>query len=187
MRYVLALIACLAALPLWAAPVEYRLDQPASTVAFGYEMAGQPGRGAMPVKSAEIWLDIDRIRNSRVTATLDPTKARTSLFFATQAMRGPLILDTKTHPEIVFRSTRVSGTATRATVEGEITIKNVTRPITLTAQLFRERGAPAGSRDRLSILLRGQISRSAFGASGYPGFVGDTVTLDILARIDRAK
>ena len=34
--------------------------------------------------------------------------------------------------------------------------------------------------------VRGQFSRSAFGADGWAGMVGDVITLDILARIQRA-
>ena len=81
--------------------------------------------------------------------------------------------------------TRVTGGTNRGEIAGEITIRGLTRPITLNAQLFTERGSTGF--DRISILLRGSVSRSAFGASGYPGFVGDEVTLDILARVVRVE
>ena len=167
--------------------MRYLLDQAASTVAFGYTMGGNPARGTMPVKTADIRLDLDNIPASSVVATVDAAAARAGIVFATQAMRSPLVLYTARHPEIVFRSTRITGNVNSARIEGEITIRGVTRPITLDAQVFRQFGTEVGDRRKLSILLRGSVNRSEFGADGYPGFVGEIVTLDILTRITLAE
>jgi polyisoprenoid-binding protein YceI len=72
-----------------------------------------------------------------------------------------------------------------AQIEGDFTVRGVTRPSTLFAQFYRQQGTVEGDRERLSIYLTGSISRSAFGASGYADMVDDTVELRILARIDR--
>ena len=50
----------------------------------------------------------------------------------------------------------------------------------------RQSGAGEDDFSRLTVALRGQVSRSAFGADGWAGMVGDVITLDILARIQRA-
>jgi polyisoprenoid-binding protein YceI len=185
MRVLLAACLCWIAAAVWAAPQRYALDTANSTVSFGYTLVGRPARGAMPVRAADIVLDVQDFSRSHVTATLDPAAATTGIIFATQAMRGPSVLDVETYPDIRFRSTKVTGSANRGEMDGEITIRGVTRPITLTAQLFTESGR--GDLDRVSILLRGSVSRSAFGASGYPSLVGDIVTLDILARVIRVE
>jgi len=64
-------------------------------------------------------------------------------------------------------------------------VRGVTQPQTFTAQLFRPAGQAAGDRSELTIRLKGTLSRAAFGADGYSNFVGDTVDLDIQARIAR--
>ena len=163
------------------------LDQENSFVGFGYTFTGNPARGTMPVAAARILLDIDNPARSEVAAVLDPTRASAGLFLATSAMKGPQVLDTNRYPTIIFESTRVIPEGRKARIEGRITIRDITRPITLEAQLFRQQGTQPGERDRLSIRLQGAISRAAFGAGGFADLVGDTITLDIIARVDRIR
>jgi polyisoprenoid-binding protein YceI len=187
MRFALALALLLAsALPAVTDPVAYRLQADLSTVGFAYVMAVQRMNGRMPVESADIVLDFDRPSNSRVAATMRADLADAGPDYATLAMKSAPVLDAARFPAITFRSTSITETPAGATVEGEITIRGVTRPITLDAQFFRQRGTEAGDRSRLSIVLRGAVSRQAFGAAGYGGLVGDRIDLTILARIERA-
>ena len=93
------------------------------------------------------------------------------------------MLDVEQFPRITFRSLSITETASGASVDGEITIRDVTRPITLDAQFFRQRGTEEGDRSRMSVVLRGGISRQAFGASGFGNLVGDRIDLTILARV----
>ena len=187
MRLVLAFALFLAtALPAAADPVPYRLQPELSTVGFAYVMAGQNMNGRMPVESADILLDFDRPANSRVAAVMRADLADAGPDYATLAMKSAPVLDTARFPTIAFRSTSITETPTGAVVEGEITIRGVTRPVTLDAQFFRQRGTEAGDRSRLSIVLKGAISRQAFGAAGYGGLVGDRIDLTVLARIERA-
>lgn len=187
MRPLLALVLLLAtALPAAADPIPYRLQPELSTVGFAYVMGGQPVNGRMPVESAEILLDFDRPTNSRVAAVMRADKADAGPDYATLAMKGPEVLDAAQFPAISFRSTSVTETPTGALVDGEITIRGVTRPIQLQAQFFRQQGTEAGDRSRMSIVLKGALSRQAFGAAGFGGLVGDRIDLTILARIERA-
>jgi polyisoprenoid-binding protein YceI len=187
MRFYLALAFLLVpALAASADPVPYRLQTELSTVGFAYVMAGQKMNGRMPVESAEIALDFDQPANSRVAAVLRPDRADAGPDYATVAMKSAEVLDTARFPAIAFRSISVTETATGASVAGEITIRGVTRPIVLDAQFFRQQGTEAGDRSRLSIVLKGAISRQEFGAAGYGGLVGDRIDLTILARIERA-
>lgn len=187
MRLLLALAFLLVpALAAAADPVPYRLQTGLSTVGFAYVMAGQTVNGRMPVESADIALDFDRPENSRVAAVMRADRADAGPDYATLAMKSAEVLDAARFPAIAFRSTSVTQTAAGATVAGEITIRGVTRPIALEAQFFRQQGTEAGDRSRLSIVLKGAISRQAFGAAGYGGLVSDRIDLTILARIERA-
>ena len=181
------LLACFAlcGIPALAKPVHYQLDQRAAEVGFEIDMGQGPLRGQMPVSRADLILDFDRAAASRVRVTLDASRARMGLPFATDAMKSDSVLATRTHPEILFESTRLSASGQKATVAGKITIRGVTRPITLSAQIFRPKGSAAGERDRLSVHLTGTIHRSDFGATGYADMVGDEIRLDITAHIRR--
>ncbi len=187
MRFVLALIFLVVpALTASADAVPYRLQAELSTVGFAYVMAGQTVNGRMPVESAEIALDFDQPSNSRVTAVMRADRADAGPDYATVAMKSAEVLDAARFPAISFRSSSITETATGASVAGEITIRGVTRPIVLEAQFFRQQGTEAGDLDRLSIVLKGAISRQDFGAAGYGGLVSDRIDLTILARIERA-
>ena len=185
MRIITPLAFVLTALPLMAAPISYNLDAEASRVAFTYTLAGADTRGRMPVQSADIAIDFDDLTQSRVAATLDADRATAGLIFATEAMKAPSVLATAQFPTITFTSTAVRPNASGAKIDGMITIRDVTRPITLDARIFRQRGTDAGDRSRLTIQLTGRVNRSAFRAGGYPELVGDEILLDIVTRIDR--
>lgn len=174
------------ACPALAAPDAYALDTENSVVGFGYQFSGQTMQGTMPVATADITLDLDAPANSSVSATLNAAEAQAGVFLATQAMRGTSVLDTKAFPTIRFTSTKITPKGDAARVDGMLTIRDVTRPVSLTARIYRQRGTEEGDRSRLSIHLAGAVSRAAFGADGFPDLVADTITLDILTRIDRS-
>jgi polyisoprenoid-binding protein YceI len=183
----IALVLFALATPVLAEPVPYILDAAASSVGFEVNMGEQVVTGTMPVAGAALLLDFDRVANSTINVTLDPSSAQTGLIFATEALKAENLLNTAAYPQIVFVSTGVTAGAdsTQAEVDGQVTIRGVTRPLRLHAQLYRQAGTIAGNIDKLSLLLTGTLNRNDFGASGYPGLVSDQVKLQITAQIDR--
>lgn len=178
-----ALLAC----PLAARPLSYRLDPAASSVGFETDFGPDLITGDMPVASATVVIDFEHPSASRVSVALDLTGARASIPFARQAMLGPKVLHAAAHPQITFESTAVRpfGTAgARARIDGLLTARGVTRPVTLEAEIFRREGMAEGDRSHLSIHLNGLLRRSDFGATGWSDMVGDEVRLHIVARID---
>lgn len=184
LRFVLLSLFCLAAAA-QAAPERYRLDAARSEVAFSYGSGDAVATGRMPVKSADLLIDLDSLPASRVAVTLDVRAARAGFFLATQAMKSAEVLDTARFPEITFRSTRISGSLSGATITGNLTIRDVTRQVTLRAGLYRQRGTDPDDFDHLTILITGSVSRKAFGAGGYPDLAGDRIGLKIIARIEK--
>ncbi|MFT6933143.1 MAG: polyisoprenoid-binding protein YceI [Paracoccaceae bacterium] len=168
-----------------AEPVRYLLDVERSSVGFNFSFGDSLGEGSMPVVAAALQIDLDTVSRSQVDVTVDVTGARTGFFLATEALQSATVLDAATYPTIRFVSRRIQPMGDSAQIEGDFTVRGVTRPSTLFAQFYRQQGTVEGDRERLSIYLTGSISRSAFGASGYADMVDDTVELRILARIDR--
>lgn len=184
MRALTFLLCCLAGLA-HAAPERYTLNTAQSQVGFTFTFEGQPKNGTMPVQAADMVLDLDNIANSKVDVTLNAAQAKAGFIFATQTMKGPQVLNTGAHPTIRFQSTSLSGDINGARVKGNLTVRGVTKPVTLQAKLYRQSGTDLGDRSKLSVLLTGQIDRNAFGAGGFPGYVGPVIELRILARITR--
>lgn len=185
-RQSLALAAAfLAAGPARARAERYLLDREASSVTFSYTLNGLRTLGRMPVLEADVLLDIARPERSQVEAVLDAAHAQAGLFFATEAMKGPQVLATDRFPTIRFRSEKIAKTATGADVTGPITIRDVTEIVTLAATLYR-RTEDRNDLSKISILMKGQIDRRRFGATGYPDIVGPVIGLNILTRVTRA-
>jgi polyisoprenoid-binding protein YceI len=170
-----------------AAPATFLLDQDNSVVGFTYSFGGQPTNGTMPVESAQLSIDLDNVAASEVAVILRADQARAGFAFATQVMKGEKVLDTPNHPTLSFQSTRIRGDLNGAKITGNLTIRGVTREVTMDGQLFRQRGTEAGERNALSILLTTQINRQDFGADGWQSYVGDLIDIRILARINRAN
>jgi polyisoprenoid-binding protein YceI len=76
---------------------------------------------------------------------------------------SPDFFDASRHPEVTYRSTRIlreDGDAVR--VEGELTLKGVTRPVTLTGTLVGP-VVGLGDGERLGLELETTIDRRQFG------------------------
>ncbi len=184
-------LACLSPVPgpapLAAAPADYLLDKERSSVSFTYRFGDAPSRGSMPVEAARIRLDPRNIANSSVSVTLRADRAEAGFFLTNRIIRGSGVLDARAHPLIRFESTRILGTLSDAVVEGNVTIRGVTRPMTLNARLFRPEGSDPGDLSRLSIRLTGAFNRRDFGADGYSALVGDEIGLRIVVRLERSE
>lgn len=165
----------------------YLLDGPGSKVGFSTDFGSGKITGTFPVSAAALDLDFRDVTRSRLDVTLDVSSAAASFPFAAQAMKGPKVLDAQHFPTIVFRSTRVRSDGSGAVIDGALTLRGTTRPVSLRAVFARTVGSDPGDLDHLMIRLTGAIRRSEFGATGWPEAVGDVVRLDIIARIVRAN
>ena len=171
-----------------ARSVAYRLDEAQSQVGFAFNLSGLRQNGTMPVRLADIHIDPNNLIRSEVDVSLDVSKAKTVLGFATRAMTGPDVLHAAAFPTIRFRSRSVTLGADQrisngATITGDVTIRDVTAPLTLQADIFRPQGSAPDDLSQLTVNLKGSVSRSQFGAGGYADLVADEVMLDIRAVI----
>ena len=181
------LLVALMALPGLAAQRGYALEPEASTVAFAWDFGKDEVRGNMPVARADLRIDFEKVSNSSVDVAVDVTGAQAGFPFASQAMKGPKVLDAARFPQIHFVSTGVRKTDGGAVIDGNITVRGVTRPMTFIAEIYRQRGTETNDLTHLVILLTGALNRSDFGANGWSGLAGDQVRLRIMANIRQAS
>lgn len=101
----------------------------------------------------------------------------------TSMLRDTDFFDVERFPEMKFRSTAVERTGeTTLLVLGDVTLRGITRPMTLKASVTERRpDAPAGKRYAI-LRAEGSIKRSEFGMVKFIDLVGDTV--DITIRTD---
>jgi len=180
---ILALLALLT-LPAQAGTVAYQMDAANSTVAFETDFGPDKITGSIPLEKANLKLDFDNVTNCTVDVVLDVSGATASFPFAAQALKGPKVLAAKDHPRMTFESTSVKRAGDAAEVTGNLTIRGVTKEVTLKAQLFRPQGSAPDDLDQLTVKLSGSVNRSDFGATGWSDMVGDQVRIIITARIN---
>ncbi len=159
-----------------AGPVPYALDLKASKVAFFYAMGGRETRGVFPVQSAATMVDLQDVRRSSLDVTIATKFVQAGDPLVTMAMRGQELLATGQHPTARFVSTRVVPNGNGARITGDLTLKGVTRPVTLDAVFQRRADAPADNSE-LILQVAGSVSRKAFGVIGYPKLVEDEIAL----------
>jgi polyisoprenoid-binding protein YceI len=101
-----------------------------------------------------------RVRGSVKVASIDTGNAERD-----QHLRSPDFFDAERYPDIRFASTRIAhveGGTYR--VWGDLTIKDVTREVEITATVEGAGQDPWGV-DRVGIAIRGEIDRTEFGLS----------------------
>lgn len=168
-----------------AAPQTYDIDYPASKIEFTYDFNNEPVKGKFPKFSADLLLDFQDIRKSKISVSIDTRSALGGFVFATSALRGAKILNAKKFPQIQFQSQSAQLKNGVAQIKGLVTVRGVTRPLVLTARFFQLQGNAPEDRDELTITISGTINRHDFGASGYRDLVGETLAINIKARIKR--
>lgn len=169
-----------------AEPIDYEIITDKSTVGFTFQFGADEIIGMFPQYKANISIDFKKASNSHADIVLNTTTAKAGFVFATQALRSIKILDTSKFPNITFTSKSVRATKGGAVIiNGLITVRDITKPLILTARLMRAPGTLASERTNLHLYLTGEINRNDFGASGYPNAVGDILAIKIDAHIRR--
>ena len=123
---------------------------------------------------------------STVTATIDTASITTSHSDRDNHVRSEDFLHVEKHPTITFASTGVRPDGDGFLLDGDLTIRDVTRPVTLKLEI-NGFGPDAYGGTRAGFSAKGEISRGDFGVSFngvIPGtnngvVVSDKVNLDL--------
>jgi|SRR3954454_7105529 len=105
----------------------------------------------------------ERPEDSTVEVRVDTTSINTGSPDRDQHLRSPDFLDVERFPEMTFRSTKVERAGeTGLRVSGDLTIRDVSRPITLDAEFDGLTGDPWGGR-RVAFTATTEIDREDWG------------------------
>jgi polyisoprenoid-binding protein YceI len=99
-------------------------------------------------------------------------------------LRSPDFFDVAKFPALTFKSTKVvAGKDGAITVTGDLTMRGVTKPVTLEGSITNAITDPQGNARR-GVSVTGKLNRRDFGVSyGPAAIVGDEVKLDIQAEL----
>jgi polyisoprenoid-binding protein YceI len=95
-------------------------------------------------------------------------------------IQGPDFLDTAQFPTATFKSTKVVFEGDKpASIEGILTLKGVSRPVTLTVTSFQAMPHPMLKKDAIGANAYTVVKRTDFNAGKHAPYVGDEVRIDI--------
>jgi len=174
-----ALAASFAA-PTLAAPETYLIDGNHTFPSFSYSHLGYSIQMSRFNKTTgKVTLD-KAAKTGSVDVAIDMKSVDTGSATFNEHIQGEDFLDTAKYPTATFKSTGVKFEGDKpVAVDGNLTIKGVTRPVTLKVTSFLNMPHPMMKKDALGANATTVIKRSEFNAGKYAPNVGDDVTLTI--------
>lgn len=178
----LTLAAVLATLSgaVFAAPETFVIDGSHTFPRFSYSHFGFSTQLSRFNKtSGKIVLDREA-KTGSVDVVIDTKSVDTGFDVFNGHIQGEDFLSTEKFPTATFKSTKVRFEGDKpVAVEGDLTIKGVTKPVTLTLTSFILQPHPMLKKDAIGANATTKISRTEFGAGKYAPNVGDEVTIDL--------
>ena len=168
------------ATPALAAPGTYVIDPTHTFARFSYDHFGLSTQLSKFNKtSGTIVLDKEA-KTASVDVVIDTTSVDTGYATFNGHIQGPEFLDTAQFPPATFKSTKVDFAGEQPTaIHGNLTIKGITRPVTLTVKRYVNMPHPMLKKDAIGADATTVIKRSDFNASKYVPNVGDEVTISV--------
>jgi polyisoprenoid-binding protein YceI len=155
----------------------YTLDPSHATLIFRVDHLGFSNYTARFLRfDADLEFDPENPAAARLTATVDADSIETDFPFPDQVdfnaqLRGEEWLNTDAHPQMSYRSTDIVMTGpTTARIDGELTLRGVTRPLALQATFNGGyAGHPMDPNARIGFSAVGTLLRSDYGMNfGIP-------------------
>lgn len=129
--------------------------------------------------SGKIVLDREA-KTGSVNVVIDTKSVDTGFDVFNGHIQGEDFLSTEKFPTATFKSTKVRFEGDKpVAVNGDLTIKGITKPVTLTLTSFILQPHPMLKKDAIGANATTKISRTEFGAGKYAPNVGDEVTIDL--------
>lgn len=193
----LAVLAVLGvAAPALAAPVEYVIDPNHSQVGFKIRHFFAKTPGQFNKFSGSITHDADDLAASKVEVSIDAASIDTNQERRDNDLRSANFFHTDSFPTITFRSRKVVPAGEKKfKVEGDLTIRGVTKPVVLDAEFLGAADIGIGGRSmsKAGFAATTTIDRKDFGITWNRSLdqggvmLGDDVEIAIQIEADRKK
>ena len=163
-----------------AAPETYVIDNNHTYPFFTYSHFGFSSQTHQFDKtSGKVVLD-RAAKTGSADVTIDATSVNTGLALFNQHIQDEDFFDTAKHPTITFKSSKMTFKGDQpVSLSGDLTIKGVTKPVTLTITHFKCMPHPMRKVDACGANATTQIKRTEFNMGKYAPNVSDEVTLTL--------
>lgn len=163
-----------------AAPETYIIDGTHTFPRFEYSHFGYSSQVSRFDKtSGKITLD-RAARTGSVDVVIDAKSVNTGYALFNEHIQAEDYFDTAKYPTISFKSSSLKFDGDKlVAVDGNLTVKGVTKPVTLTVTSFHCMPHPMLKKDACGANATTKIKRSEFNAGKNAPYVSDEVTLTI--------
>src|SRR4051812_13750604 len=142
---------------------EWKLDPTHTLVEFSAKhLMISTVKGRIADVQGSIFIDEQNPQDSSVEVTLNAASIDSRTEMRDQHLRSADFLDVEKYPQIRFKSTRIEGDRTEFKLTGDLTIRDVTKEITLDVQFEGQTKDPWGG-ERVGFSANGKIDRRDFG------------------------
>lgn len=180
MKTSLIALAALFATPVFAAPETYLVDPNHTYPRFEYNHFGFSNQIQRFNKTSGTIVFDRAAKSGSVDISIDARSVDTGYALFNEHIQAEDFLDTAKYPTITFKSTAVRFDGDKpVAVDGQLTIKGITKPVTLTVNSFQTMPHPIVKKDALGANASAKIKRSDFNAGKYAPSVSDDLTLTI--------
>lgn len=174
-----ALAAALAA-PAVAAPETYVLDSAHSYPRFSYNHFGYSTQVSRFNKTTGKIIYDKEAKIASVDIVIDTTSVDSGFPVFNEHLRSEDFFDTAKYPTATFKSTKVIFEGDKpSAIEGKLTIKGISKPVTLTVTTFHAMPHPTNKKDAIGANAFTTVKRSEFNAGKYAPNVGDEIRIDL--------
>ena len=129
-----------------------------------------------------------------ITATVQVASVDTGVAKRDDHLRSPDFFDASTHPQMRFVSKAITIKGRKATIQGSLTIRGITREVTFTGSMAGPFTANLGNgpTTRAAYTLAGSINRQDFGlrfnaVADAVSVVSDTVDMELNIQLVRSE
>lgn len=177
---VAAALATLVSAPVMAEPVTYNIDNSHTFARFGYNHMGLSEQlNRFNKTDGKVTLDLDA-KTGEVVIEIDTRSVDTGHEGFNGHIQGEDFLDTASYPTATFKSSKIIFEGdTPTAVEGDLTIKGITKPVTLEVLSFVAKPHPMLKKPAIGADAEVKIKRSDFNAGKFAPAVSDEVTINI--------
>lgn len=164
----------------YAAPETYNIEPTHSMARFEYSHLGYSIQLSRFDKTSGT-ITLDRAaKTGSIDVVIDAKSVNTGSTLFNEHIQAEDLFDTAKFPTITYKSHKVKFDGDKiVSVEGDLTVKGVTKPVTLTVNSFLCMPHPMVKKEACGATATTKIKRSDFGVSKGVPYVGDEVTLTI--------
>lgn len=175
----LALSAAVVA-PAFAAPVSYGVEANHTFPRFSYTHLGFTTQQSRFDKTTGTVVYDKEGRTGSVDIKIETSSVSTGSTLFNQHIQAEDFLDTAKYPNVTFKSTKVNFDGDKpVSIEGDLTMKGITKRVTLTVTRFLAAPHPIQKKDTIGADAYTIVKRTDFNMGKYAPAVSDEVRIDI--------